>query len=173
MSLHKGKLSITQLLAGKYEKYLESREKPAALAQPERAPAAVGSKPSLPVREEDVMKIGIVGAGMTGLYSAMLLKVNYQDSKHRVKIFEANDRVGGRVYTHRFSDEPYQYFEGGAERFSDAPWQRQVFNLISFLNSSDVLKYQPEFKLDIIPFSVQLRTGTTKSALIRYKLFEH
>ena len=44
----------------------------------------------------DLSKVAIVSAGMSGLYSALLLKKYEVD----VKIFEATDRVGGRVYTH-------------------------------------------------------------------------
>jgi len=74
--------------------------------------------------------VGIVGGGMAGLYSALLLR-NFGIP---VKIFEAENRVGGRVYTHRFSDKEYQYFEGGAMRLPDVPWQKPVFDLIDYLN---------------------------------------
>ncbi|PGL69511.1 flavin monoamine oxidase family protein [Bacillus sp. AFS055030] len=55
----------------------------------------------------------IAGAGMAGLVSGSLLK----DAGHRVTILEANDRVGGRIYTKRFP--PFvnnQYVELGAMR---------------------------------------------------------
>lgn len=56
-------------------------------------------------------KIAVLGAGMAGLVSA------YELGKlgHEVVIFEANDRLGGRAWTHRFDDE--QYHELGAMRF--------------------------------------------------------
>ncbi len=41
------------------------------------------------------MKIGIVGAGVSGLRVAQLL----EEQGHEVSVFEARDRIGGRVYT--------------------------------------------------------------------------
>jgi monoamine oxidase len=64
-------------------------------------------------------RIGIIGAGVGGLYTALLLDslgINYD-------ILEASDRVGGRIFTHRFNetawsqstpDDPdyYDYYVG-------------------------------------------------------------
>ncbi|MGK3961555.1 flavin monoamine oxidase family protein [Sorangium sp. So ce118] len=56
--------------------------------------------------------IGIVGAGISGLISGWLLAA----AGHRVSIFEASDRIGGRIKTVRepFSDD--NYAEVGAMR---------------------------------------------------------
>ncbi|EGC33822.1 hypothetical protein DICPUDRAFT_94960 [Dictyostelium purpureum] len=78
--------------------------------------------------------VGIIGAGMAGLYSAMLL----QDLGIQYHILEANkERIGGRIYTYKFpkqvaNGEPYPYVDLGAMRFpkisimdrllSDQPW---------------------------------------------------
>jgi heterodisulfide reductase subunit A-like polyferredoxin len=46
------------------------------------------------------LKVGIIGAGVAGLYSALLLEslgIDYE-------ILEANSRIGGRIYTHRFDE---------------------------------------------------------------------
>lgn len=46
------------------------------------------------------LKVGIVGAGAAGLYAAMLLDslgIDYD-------IYEASNRIGGRIYTYRFSE---------------------------------------------------------------------
>jgi monoamine oxidase len=55
----------------------------------------------------------IVGTGMAGLVTASLLK----DAGHNVIILEANDRVGGRVYTLRSSNG--LYFNAGPMRIPD------------------------------------------------------
>ena len=52
----------------------------------------------------------VVGAGMAGLVSASLLKAG-----HEVKIFEANNRVGGRIETVRMEDTGL-YLDVGAMR---------------------------------------------------------
>jgi hypothetical protein len=70
--------------------------------------------------------VGIVGAGIAGLFTALLfdwlnqhpdlkgkgLKINYD-------IFEAAgaERLGGRLYTHYFTDEEHDYYDVGAMRF--------------------------------------------------------
>lgn len=56
-------------------------------------------------------KIAVLGAGMAGLVAAYELA----SLGHEVMIYEANDRIGGRAWTHRFADG--QYHELGAMRF--------------------------------------------------------
>lgn len=51
-------------------------------------------------------KVGIIGAGVGGLYAAMMLEsldIDYE-------ILEASERVGGRLYTHPFSKKEHDYF---------------------------------------------------------------
>ncbi len=55
--------------------------------------------------------IAILGAGMAGLVAAYELN----NLGHRVVIYEASSRIGGRAWTRRFSDS--QYHEFGAMRF--------------------------------------------------------
>jgi monoamine oxidase len=57
-------------------------------------------------------KIIIIGAGMAGLVSASLLK----QAGHNVTILEANERVGGRIYTLKGDFRDNQYLEAGAMR---------------------------------------------------------
>lgn len=54
------------------------------------------------------MKVAIVGAGIAGLYAAKRL----QDSGHDVTVFEATDRIGGRIQT---VDRDGLIYEGTAE----------------------------------------------------------
>lgn len=83
--------------------------------------------PLWPPRHRDIPKlnVGIIGAGMAGLYTGMILKslgITYE-------IIEASDRVGGRVYTHRFTDDPGDYYDVGAMRFPDNPIMSRTFDL--------------------------------------------
>ena len=62
-------------------------------------------------------KVGIVGAGVAGLYLAMMcdfLGIQYE-------LLESSDRVGGRVYTYKFPQSnpaiAHNYYDVGAMRF--------------------------------------------------------
>jgi monoamine oxidase len=66
----------------------------------------------LPRLESKPKKIIIVGAGIAGLVSGMLLK----EAGHEVVLLEARNRLGGRIYTYRgFAGGMYGEF--GAMRF--------------------------------------------------------
>ncbi|KAG2121986.1 uncharacterized protein EDB93DRAFT_1300094, partial [Suillus bovinus] len=58
--------------------------------------------------------VGILGAGVGGLYTALMLDslgINYE-------ILEASDRTGGRLFTYKFQDGgEYDYYDVGAMRF--------------------------------------------------------
>ncbi|KZP24450.1 FAD/NAD(P)-binding domain-containing protein [Athelia psychrophila] len=66
-----------------------------------------------------VSKVAIIGAGISGLYTAMILQS--LDIPH--KIIEATNRTGGRIMTHKFPGDPAdpgdpaQYYDVGAMRF--------------------------------------------------------
>ena len=57
--------------------------------------------PTIPEQDgaEGSGKVGIIGGGIGGLYAAMML----QDAAIPYEILEASCRLGGRLYTHRFS----------------------------------------------------------------------
>ncbi|WP_028402390.1 flavin monoamine oxidase family protein [Ectobacillus panaciterrae] len=57
----------------------------------------------------------IVGGGMAGLVASSLLK----EAGHKVTIFEANDRIGGRVYTLRSPFSNGLYLNAGPLRVPD------------------------------------------------------
>lgn len=81
------------------------------------------TKPGPPTR-----RVCIVGAGIAGLYIAMILD-DLQIPNLEYEILEASDRVGGRVYTHRFSEEENDYYDIGAMRYPDIPTMQRTFDL--------------------------------------------
>jgi len=67
----------------------------------------------LPYRE--LKRVGIVGAGMAGLYAAYRLELP-NDSPITISLYEMDGRVGGRIKTHRPTAEKDRYSEAGAMR---------------------------------------------------------
>lgn len=119
---------------------------------------------SLNLTEVDVKKakrkkIGIVGGGMSGLMTAMLL-----DSKgiRNWHILEASEKVGGRIRTHHFADpEDYQYQELGPMRFPESfkvssnltlpiNDHKLVFSLGAHLNKLN--NNNPKYQVNFIPW---------------------
>lgn len=79
--------------------------------------------------------MAIVGAGISGLYSAMMFE--HLNKKHGYNIsytiFEGEDRVGGRLWTHRYEEQfKWLYSDMGGMRLpgNHAP----VFDMIDFIN---------------------------------------
>jgi hypothetical protein len=75
---------------------------------------------------DEVFKVGIVGAGVAGLFTALLLnEISEKVPEFKVSydIFESSKRVGGRLYTHSFSDDKthskHDYYDVGAMRFPE------------------------------------------------------
>ncbi|EKM51231.1 uncharacterized protein PHACADRAFT_213099 [Phanerochaete carnosa HHB-10118-sp] len=76
--------------------------------------------------------VGIIGGGIGGLYAALLL----EDSDIKYTIYEADNRIGGRLYTYSgFPDRRtvYDYYDVGAMRFPDTPIMKPVFDLFRLL----------------------------------------
>ncbi|KAJ2998885.1 hypothetical protein NUW58_g190 [Xylaria curta] len=73
-------------------------------------------------------KVCIIGAGIAGLYIAMILD-SLKVPHLTYDILEANSRVGGRVYTHSFSDNLHDYYDIGAMRFPKIPIMDRTFDL--------------------------------------------
>ncbi|MEN1938572.1 flavin monoamine oxidase family protein [Paenibacillus sp. 102] len=67
------------------------------------------------INSQSPKHIIIVGAGMAGLVAASLLK----DTGHKVTILEADDRIGGRVYTLRSPFSDGLFFNAGPMRIPD------------------------------------------------------
>ncbi|RCW49090.1 monoamine oxidase [Paenibacillus prosopidis] len=78
--------------------------------------------------------IVIIGAGLSGLVAGSLLKA----AGHKVKIIEANNRVGGRVYTRRAPFTKGLYLDMGAMRIPESHYL--------------VLEYARKFGLSLQPF---------------------
>ncbi|KAL9616384.1 MAG: hypothetical protein Q9160_008738 [Pyrenula sp. 1 TL-2023] len=84
-------------------------------------------------------QICIIGAGVTGLCAAMILK---SLKITNIDILEATDRVGGRCYTQPLSDDPkyHNYYDVGAMRIPEIPWMQQVLDFIDYLGLSESRK---------------------------------
>jgi hypothetical protein len=110
-----------------------------------------------------VVKIGVIGAGVAGLYIGLML--DYLKAKSITEGFEfhydydlleantSETHVGGRIYTHRFSQEKDDYYvsgeacnmylnimliiclqDAGAMRFPKLDWMKPTFDLIKHLD---------------------------------------
>ena len=89
----------------------------------------VNKLPPEEVDRTEPFKVGIIGAGVAGLFTAMIF--DYLNEKYQTnveyEILECNDedRLGGRLYTHYFSDAEHDYYDVGAMRFPDIPTMKQ------------------------------------------------
>ena len=74
------------------------------------------------------LKVGIIGAGCAGLFTAMIL--DHLKDKYKLnveyEILESNkeERLGGRLYTHYFTEKEshtpnHNYYDVGAMRFPE------------------------------------------------------
>ncbi|KAB5590639.1 bifunctional amine oxidase [Ceratobasidium theobromae] len=78
-----------------------------------------------------ITRVAIVGAGVAGLRAAMTL-----GDWFKVDVYDAadDDRIGGRLYTHKFSGGgQYDYFDVGAMRFPDTSVMNKTFELFDEL----------------------------------------
>ncbi|KAH6643229.1 L-amino acid oxidase [Boeremia exigua] len=94
-------------------------------------------------------RICIVGAGITGLFIAMILD-SLKIPGLEYDILEASDRTGGRIYSHYFSDIPHDYYDIGAMRFPDIDIMKSTFKLFKQLN------------LPLIPYFLDRNSGAVR-----------
>ena len=116
---------ISELL-GVEAPQVHSNERPDILEPPPPEAFDRLRRAKQPSVADTVPKIGIVGAGSAGLFTAMILKwlkTNAVDDDgnpfdYTCDIIEASNDVGGRLNTHTFSDAQQNlYFDVGAMRY--------------------------------------------------------
>ncbi|WZH45791.1 uncharacterized protein QYS62_006859 [Fusarium acuminatum] len=96
-------------------------------------------------------RVAIVGAGATGLYLAMMLK--YLNIGN-VDIYEAADRVGGRVHTFHFPKDdqypnPHDYYDIGAMRIPEIDAMEsgdRYFKVLDKIIAEHVMPGQTKFE---------------------------
>jgi len=81
------------------------------------------------------LKIAIIGGGIGGLATAYFLEQKNKDLN--IKIFEGNDRLGGRILTRQFNTVPIKYNAGVAELYDilgeDEKGNDNLENMVDFL----------------------------------------
>ncbi|KID96329.1 flavin containing amine oxidoreductase, partial [Metarhizium majus ARSEF 297] len=109
-------------------------------------------------------KVGIVGAGAAGLFTAMIfdhLKSILPDFKVEYEILEAHreERVGGRLYTHYFKHGgpsyptgKHDYFDVGAMRFPESGIMKRVFELFELLHMYKHDGSRAPVKGELVPY---------------------
>ncbi|KAJ4246033.1 hypothetical protein NW762_013778 [Fusarium torreyae] len=123
----------------------------------------VGFVPKTPGK----LEIGIVGAGVAGLFSAMVFDWlnEHPDLKGELEIkydiLEAagEERLGGRLYTHQFSKgdpvKTHDYYDVGAMRFPNNDIMKRTFQLFHFLGldkgRGGLIPYYLDDELDKCP----------------------
>ncbi|KAI0121136.1 hypothetical protein BJ170DRAFT_688221 [Xylariales sp. AK1849] len=88
--------------------------------------------------EEGKFKVAIVGAGVAGLFTAMLFdwlngQVDGLDIDYDLIEAAGEERLGGRLYTHKFSDREHDYYDVGAMRFPENAIMLRTFQLFDLI----------------------------------------
>ncbi|KAH7129098.1 hypothetical protein EDB81DRAFT_728997 [Dactylonectria macrodidyma] len=110
------------------------------------------------------LTVGIVGAGVAGLFTALLFDWLNEDAKTQglnlkidYDIIEAagKERLGGRLYTHRFSDEDHDYYDVGAMRFPNNSIMKRTFQLFDYIGlekgDGGLIRYFLDDELAVCP----------------------
>jgi monoamine oxidase len=107
-----------------------------------RAPASSSSARQPAGLQGEAIDIAVVGAGIAGVYCAWRLK--QENPNRKIVIYEASDRIGGRLLSVRPPDVPTMVAELGGMRILPTVHLR-VANLVSALNSQLSADDQIEF----------------------------
>ncbi|EWY83173.1 hypothetical protein FOYG_13022 [Fusarium oxysporum NRRL 32931] len=95
--------------------------------------------------EQGTISVGIVGAGVAGLFATLLF--DWLDCHDELKgkglnisydILEAAgaERLRGHLYTHHFSDEEHDYYDVGAMRFQNNTMMKTSASLMRQIGKS-------------------------------------
>lgn len=98
-------------------------------------PPALPFVSSMDIAADEPIKICIVGAGISGLFLGFLLD-SLKLPHISYEILESSQRIGGRVYTHRFGPAEKDYYDVGAMRFPKVSEELNLQVRICFINSS-------------------------------------
>lgn len=90
-------------ILARYARLLIESDLPDELQIPSESFSAQSTNGWVPIRKSGSAQaqVGILGAGVGGLYAAMILK----SLEIPFEILEARDRTGGRLYTHHFVEK--------------------------------------------------------------------
>ncbi|KAF7545287.1 hypothetical protein G7Z17_g9284 [Cylindrodendrum hubeiense] len=88
--------------------------------------------------EQGKFKVGIVGAGVAGLFTAMVFdwlneKVEGLNVDYDIIEAAGEKRLGGRLYTHEFSEKEHDYYDVGAMRFPNNHIMKRTFRLFDLI----------------------------------------
>jgi len=72
---------------------------------------------------------------------------------------EASNRVGGRLYTHHFSNSIHDYYDVGAMRFPDSPIMERTFSLFKILGMEKRDLSPPPPIGSLIPYYLENKNG--------------
>ena len=104
---------VISMPIGDGQAHIDPLKLPRTKSPSQPARAQIVHKDAAELRE---LRVSITGAGMAGLYIAMILD-DLQVPGLKYDLLEASDRVGGRVFTHYFSETTHDYYDIGAMRF--------------------------------------------------------
>ncbi|QUJ69629.1 FAD-dependent oxidoreductase (plasmid) [Photobacterium sp. GJ3] len=111
--------------------------------------------------------VAIIGAGVSGVYSAWKLKKNFPGK--RIAVFEGSDRVGGRLLSVKAPDVSNMVAELGGMRILDAQRQPLIHALLNEINQFHSLADPIEF----YPFPVDTPVNIAFLRDVRLRLKDY